>query len=334
MKYRTYPNTNLTVSEVGFGVWTVGTTWWGIKDEAVGIDLLQKAFDLGMTFFDTADTYGNGFGEEIVARALGPHRDEITIATKFSYDFYTYADLRRGQQEIPQDFSPAFIRKAVDESLRRLKTDHIDLYQMHNPKMVHVDEDAIFDTLKEIQKAGKIRYFGAALGPAIGWKDEGVNLASERPITSLQQIYNLLEQDPGRALFTASRKNQVGHLIRVPHSSGMLEGKYTRDTVFGENDHRKHRPKEWLTEGLQKIETLEFLTRDTGRTLAQAALKFILSEPLVMSVLPNIYNEEQLREFAAAPAAPDLTTQELARIADLYEANFGVLKEATAAHSA
>lgn len=146
----------------------------------------------------------------------------------------------------------------------------------------------------------------------------------ERDLDGLQMIYNLLEQDPGRDLIETARETNTGLVVRVPHSSGMLEGKYTKDTTFGKNDHRRHRPKEWLLEGLKKVEQLGFLTESGERTLGQAALKFILASPESVSTLPNIYDEEQLEEFAAAAATPDLTEGELARIEELRENNFGL----------
>jgi len=332
MKYRALGNTGLTVSEVGFGVWTVGTAWWGITDEAFGVDLMRQAYDLGITFFDNADSYGDGKGEEMLARALGDKRDKIVIATKFGYDIYTTpTDARPGHQERPQDFSPAFVRKALEESLRRLQTDHVDLYQLHNPRMTAIESDELFALLEDVQREGKIRAYGVALGPAIGWEDEGMAAMRRRRLGSLQTIYNLFEQDPGRAFFPVARERGVGVLVRVPHSSGMLEGKYSADTAFSQDDHRSHRPTEWLTEGLAKLKAIEFLTDRTGRTIGQAALQFILAEPSVSSTLPNIYNAEQLREFAAAPETPSLTGDELARLAELYEANFGVERQAVAA---
>lgn len=331
MKYRKLGNTDLTVSEVGFGVWTVGTTWWGITDEAYGIDLLRKAYDLGITFFDNADSYGDGKAERMLARALGDVRDRIVVATKFGYDFYTNGGERAGHQERPQDFSPAFARRALEESLRRLETDHIDLYQLHNPRMWAVDSDGLFETLEAFQREGKVRHYGVALGPAIGWEEEGTASMTRRRIASLQTIYNLFEQDPGRAFFPVARERGVGVVVRVPHSSGMLEGRYTAETSFSQNDHRSHRPKEWLTEGLQKLEAIDFLTDGTGRTIGQAALQFILAEPSIASTLPNIYDEEQLREFAAASETPRLTEQELSRLAELYERNFGVERRQVAA---
>ncbi len=322
MKYRTLGNTDIRVSAVGFGVWTVSAGWWGITDDDYAVDLLRKAYDAGITFFDTADTYGNGKGETILARALKDVRDEVVIATKFGYDFYHNASEQRGQRELPQDFSPAFIRFAVEESLRRLETDRIDLYQLHNPRMWAIDSDELFATLEDLKAEGKVRAYGVALGPAIGWEDEGLASLRRRDIDGLQIIYNLLEQDPGRAFFPDARERDVGVLVRVPHSSGMLEGKYTAETTFPSSDHRSHRPREWLIEGLQKLEQLRFLHEGTGRTIGQAALQYILAEPSISSTLPNIYDEEQLREFAEAPDTPELTREELDRIADLYEHNF------------
>jgi aryl-alcohol dehydrogenase-like predicted oxidoreductase len=322
MKHRNLGDTGIRVSAVGFGVWTVSTGWWGIKDDDYAVDLLRKAHAAGITFFDTADTYGNGKGETLLARALKDVRDEIVIATKFGYDFYNHADERRGQQELPQDFSPTFIRFAVEQSLQRLETDRIDLYQIHNPRMSAIENDELFATLDDLKSEGKIRAYGAALGPAIGWEEEGIASMRTRDIDSLQIIYNMLEQDPGRAFFPDARERNVGVLVRVPHSSGMLEGKYTKDTTFPPNDHRSHRPREWLIEGLQKIEQLNFLTEGTGRTLGQAAIQFILSEPSIASVLPNIYDEEQLADFAAASDTAELSQDELDRIADLYEHAF------------
>jgi aryl-alcohol dehydrogenase-like predicted oxidoreductase len=334
VKYRKLGNTGLSVSEVGFGVWTVGTTWWGITDEDFGVDLMRQAYELGITFFDNADSYGDGKGEEMLARALGDVRDKITIATKFGYDIYTTpTDARPGHQERPQDFSPAFVRRAVDQSLRRLGTDYIDLYQLHNPRMTAIESDELFAMLEDLKSAGKIRAYAVALGPAIGWEDEGLAALRRRNIGALQTIYNLLEQDPGRAFFPVARERGVGVLVRVPHSSGMLEGKYSSETTFAENDHRSHRPKEWLTGGLEKLRAVEFLAGGTGRTIGQAALQFILSEPSVSSTLPNIYNAEQLREFAEAPGTPPITQEELARLAELYERNFGVERQPVAAES-
>ena len=328
MRYRKYKGTDLEVSEVGFGLWTVSTGWWGQFTEGEAIALMHKAFDLGITLFDAADTYGNGLSEELIGKAFSTRRDEIVIATKIGYDFTHFGDERRGQREIPHDFSPEALIRATDAALKRLKTDRIDLLQLHNIRMEQVADDSIWTTLEELKAAGKIRATGIALGPAIGWLYEGVNCIRERQIDSVQHIYNLLEQHPGKAMHEAATKagRETMFMIRVPHSSGMLEGKYTAETVFPPNDHRNHRPRSWLLNGVKKIDTLRFL-ENSERTLGQAALQWLLSDDRVATTLPNIYNEEQIIEFASAPNTARLTTEELERIADLYSDNFGMEPE-------
>ncbi|MBI1882722.1 MAG: aldo/keto reductase [Chlamydiae bacterium] len=334
MKYGSLAHTNLKVSEVGFGVWTVGTTWWGVKDEAFGIKLLQKAFDLGINFFDTADTYGNGYGETIFAKALKEKRDKLVIATKFGYDIYTPAPNRRGHEELVQKWEPSYIRYACEESLKRLETDVIDLYQLHNPRIETLRKDDLFVTLEDLKKEGKIKSFGVALGPAIAERqiEESIYSIKERSVNSVQIIYNLLEQMLGLGVFPTAREKKTSVLVRVPHSSGLLEGHYTKETSFSENDHRFHRisnderKKQWLEDGLRKVEQLGFLTRKGKRTLGQMAIQFILSEPSVSSVFPNIYSFEQLEEFTKACETPALTSEELKKIAKLYQNNFGIEK--------
>jgi aryl-alcohol dehydrogenase-like predicted oxidoreductase len=328
MQFRTFPKTNLTVSEVGFGVWTVATGWWGEKTDEEAIALLRTARDCGINFFDSADTYGNGRGEELLKQAFGAHPEGLVYATKFGYDIYTPTDRKRGQNELPHNFTPEFVRYACEQSLQRLGVDAIQLWQVHNAHFDSVFNDELWATLEDLKSEGKVLHAGVAVGPANGWLAEGIAAMRHRDIASLQIIHNILEQHPGSDFFPDAREHEVGLLVRVPHSSGMLEGKYTVDTVFPPKDHRRHRPRTWLTNGIRKIETLKFLTENRAQTLGQAAIKFILSEPSVTSVLPNIYDQEQLREFAAAPDLPDLTDDDLRRIAELEAINFGVEEEA------
>ncbi|HXM27094.1 MAG TPA: aldo/keto reductase [Chthoniobacterales bacterium] len=329
MKYRTYGNTNLAVSEIGFGLWTLSTGWWGNFTRSEATALMHRGFDLGVTLFDAADTYGNGLSEELIAEAFPTQRDQIVIATKVGYDFVHHGNERRGQREIPQDFSPEAIRRATDAALTRLRTDRIDLLQLHNIRMEQVDDDLVWEALIGLQQSGKIRYFGAALGPAIGWMYEGVYCVQRRNPTSIQHIYNILEQYPGRAIQEAASEasRDTMFLIRVTHSSGMLEGHYTAETQFPPNDHRNHRPRSWLLNGVKKVEQLRFL-ESAERTLGQAALQWLLRDPRVASTLPNIYDEKQLTEFASAPDTPALTQDEMDRIESLYAANFGIEEEA------
>ena len=329
MRYRTFGKTDLQASEVGFGVWTVGTTMWGIKDESVGIRLLQQAFDLGITFYDTADVYGDGLGERILAKAFQGRRERLVYSTKFGYDFYNHPGVQPGQRERPQDWRPEYIRKACEESLRRLDTDRIDLYQLHNPRIDTLQREDLFAELERLKQAGKIRDYGATLGPAIDPRqaEEGRYCVTERQMIT-QIIYNLLEQQVGKPLIPLAKQHRVGLMVRVPHSSGLLEGRYTRETSFSENDHRHFRvntddrKKAWLEDGLKKVEKLSFLTDGKGRTIAQAAIRWILAEPCFTCVLPNIYNEEHLREFAQAADVPDLTPEEVRMVNELYARNF------------
>ena len=273
MRYRTFPGTDLQVSEIGFGTWTLATGWWGEKtdDEAVG--MLRRSLDEhGITFFDAA-----------------------------------------------------YMRQALERCLERLETDYVDVLQLHNIKMEHVRDPEIWEALRKFQREGKVRVWGAAFGPAIGWLYEAVELLEREPdIDTIQMIWNILEQHPGTAMIEAAQRAAPGcrFNVRVTHASGMLEGKYTEDTVFPANDHRRHRPRSWLINGIQKIRTLDFLTRDM--TLGQAALKWLLADPMVVTTLPNIYDAEQLMEFGASSKLPDLSPDDLTRVATLAERNFGV----------
>jgi len=331
MKYRTFPGTSISVSEVGFGTWTISTGWWGEKSDDEAVAMLRSALDdHGVTFFDAADAYGNGRSERQLADAFRGRRSDVVLATKVGYDIYDEAaqKARRGQNELPMRTDPTFIRFAVDKCLERLETDYIDVLQLHNAKMEHVRDAELWDTMRSLQKEGKIRAWGAAFGPAIGWLYEAVELVEREPdINTIQMIWNVIEQHPGTAMLDAAKAHAPNCCfnIRVTHASGMLEGKYTEDTVFPANDHRRHRPRSWLINGIQKVRTLDFLTREM--TLGQAALKWLLAEPLVVTTLPNIYDDAQLVEFAEASDKPDLTAADMRRVAQLNETNFGVVEE-------
>ena len=331
MRYRSFPGTGVTVSELGFGLWTLSTGWWGEKSDDEAIALLRTAHDAhGVTFFDAADTYGDGRSERQLAEAFRGRRADVVIGTKIGYDIYDQdaRGQRRGQSELPQRFEPEYMRFAVEQCLQRLETDYIDVLQLHNVKMEQVRDSVIWETLRELRAEGKIRAWGAAFGPAIGWLYEAVELIEREPdINTIQMIWNILEQHPGTAMIEAARAHAHDCVfnIRVTHASGMLEGKYTEDTVFPPNDHRRHRPRSWLLNGLKKIRTLEFLAE--RMTLGQAALKWLLAEPRVVTTLPNIYDAEQLNEFARAIELEDLSPEELARVATLARENFGVAEE-------
>lgn len=335
MQYRLIEGTDLTVSTVGFGVWTVGTTWWGLKDRGDGISLLRKAFDRGVTFFDTADTYSNGEAETILREALGDRRNQIVIGTKFGYDIYNHG-VSADHQERPHDWSPAYMRKALEQSLVRLGTDHVDLYQLHNPRLDAIRDDSLWTELEKVQQEGLVRAVGVALGPAIddrqiGEAVEAITLRGATP----QIIYNLFEQQLGRGIFPTAREEGNSVIARVPHSSGLLDGTVRRDTTFEAGDHRNfrvttdERKRAWQEDGLKKVDRLEeFLTE--GRSIGQAAIQFILYEPSIASVLPNIYGDEGLIDFTGYDAARPLSDAEYERVQDLYETNFGLAPRAVA----
>ncbi|MEE8600813.1 aldo/keto reductase [Euzebya tangerina] len=337
MRYRELAP-GIDVSVVGFGNWTVTTGWWGEYTREESIRLHREAFDHGITFFDTADTYAEGYAEDVLGEALADVRDQVVIGTKFGYDI-TSDHQRVGQQERAHRTDVAYISQRLDESLKRLGVDEIDFYQLHNPRMEHLDADDLWGFLEEAKAAGKIRAYGIALGPKIGWYEEGAYAMRHRGagaenvmpgdsgMAGMQMIFNLLEQSPGKELIEVAEETDHKLIVRVPHSSGMLEGNLTADHVFPKNDHRRHRPRSWLVEGVQKVARLDFLTHDM--TLGQAALKWVLSHRTCVTTLPNIYSSKEIAEFAAAPDQRDLTTQELDRIAELYADNFGVVPQST-----
>jgi aryl-alcohol dehydrogenase-like predicted oxidoreductase len=330
MKYRTFPGTDISASEVGFGVWTVATTWWGIADRQVGIDLLRRALELGITFYDTADTYSDGGAETILAEAfIAEQRDSLTIATKFGYDIYnSVAD--PSQRERPQNWEPAYLRFACEKSLERLGTDRIDFYQMHNPRIEALRRDDLLAELEALKQEGKIRAYGATLGPAINDRqiDETAYIFEETKMDAVQIIYNLFEQQIGAPNFARAERCGKGLLARVPHASGLLEGNLHADVTFAPGDHRNWRltsnaaKRQWLDRGLLKVEKLDFIAADAGRTLGQAALQYVLSHPSMVTVLPNIYDAPQLEELAAAPDTAPLSGSELRRLAELHARDY------------
>lgn len=187
MRYRKLKSTDLVLSEVGFGVWSVATNWWGVTDRDLGVRLLREARDLGITFFDTAPAYGDGYGETILADAFAPSElNELVIGTKFGYDLDAP---RTGHRERPHDWSPSAVAASCEASLKRLNVDCIDLYQMHNPRLDAIRRDDTFEQLEALKQAGKIQSYAVAVGPDLGWQDEGVAAVSERKIPA-QIIYS------------------------------------------------------------------------------------------------------------------------------------------------
>lgn len=324
MKFRKLPRTDLVLSEVGFGVWTVATNWWGKIEDADKAALLENAVEEGINFFDTADTYGDGFGEEILATVLGHKRNDIVIATKFGYDIYDPTP-RDGHKERAQKFDKEFVKYACEQSLRRLGTDYIDLYQAHNIKLADLERDELFETLEQLQFEGKIRHYGVALGPDIGWVEEGEYTLTQRQVASAQVIYSIMEQDPAKHFMRLAKENEVGLLSRVPHASNTLTGEFDDGLpTFDADDHRAHRKNEWLEEAMKKVARVRFLVQEDTRTMAQSAIQFVLKQPSIISVLPNFTNLLELKEYTSALETPEISDEEQAKLDELWEHGFDI----------
>jgi len=321
MRYRRFGTSDLVVSEVAFGTWTLVSDWWGKVEDARG--MIAAALDAGINFIDTAPVYGaDGAGETILRDFLAA-RDDIVLTTKCGYDI-TAQRKYPGQSERPHDWSPASIRRQCEESLRRLGTDRIDLYQLHNPRIEPILADDLWETLLALRAEGKVRELGVALGPAIGWVEEGDRAIDDRPIVSLQTVFNVLEQEPGLTLARRPRVagGEVGLISRVPHASDTLSGKITPDTTFDPKDHRAHRNRDNMLDNFEKAATLAFLwAPGAGRTMGQAAIAGILANPAFTTVIPTVLTVDEVREYAAASDLP-LSDDERRRLDELWARNF------------
>ncbi|ELZ34025.1 oxidoreductase, aryl-alcohol dehydrogenase like protein [Halogeometricum pallidum JCM 14848] len=325
MHYRTLGDSNVEVSEVGFGAWVVGTDWWGDRTKQDSIDLIHHAIEEGITYFDTGDVYGHGESERVVGEAVSEYRDEVTLGTKVGYDFYNHP--QAGHGELPKEMTGEWVRSATEKSLDRLGVGHVELLQLHNANVDEVDED-VLEALDELKEEGLVDAVGWALGPSIGWLAEG-DMAIAEEFDSLQLVWNVFEQEVGEHfLDTIERTDSSTSLIpRVPHSSGLLNEQVTPETGHDLDDHRGFRPDAWYETGWEKLETLRFLERDGERTMGQAAIAFLLSHDAVASVTPTFHTREDITEWAAASDVPKLSDEELTRVKDLYADNFGIGRE-------
>lgn len=331
MKYRKLGKSGIKVSEIGFGAWTIGLDWWGKKiDDDEAIRMLKKAYDLGINLFETADMYGKGKSEKLIGQVFKDMRNEVIYSTKWGYDMYNYDQAK--DNEIPQKHNAEFLEFALKQSLDRLQTDYIDVYSLHNPKMEAMKNNSLFESLDNKIKNGQIKGHGIALGPAIGWEEEGTYGINNRNITCLQTVYNILEQDPGRSFMNniSDKKREdkndddydIGIMVRVPDASGVLTGKVNENTTFSKNDHRSHRKREWIVEAMKKIENMKPIADSNGWTITELAIKFILSQKAVSVVLPTVISVEEIEEFANISDGNYLSKNDLERINELYTKNF------------
>ena len=317
MKYKKLGKSGIKVSEIGFGAWTIALDWWGKKiEEDEAKRMLKKAYDLGINFFETADMYGKGKSEKLIGEVFKGMRDEIIISTKYGYDFSEVEQI--GHAELPQNFESEFTKKALSASLERLQTDYLDSFGLHNPKLNHIRQNSVFETFDELINEGKIKTAQVALGPAIGWTQEGLEAMDRKSVSAVQTVYNILEQTPGNELIEKAEKQDVGILVRVPDASGILTGKVKAETVIPSNDHRKDRKVEWRKSAIEKVEQFRPIAERNGLNITEFAIKFILSKKSIASVLPTVVNEEEIETFAAISDGNYLNNSDMKEIDDLY----------------
>jgi len=301
MKYRQLGKTGIQVSEIGFGAWAIGGPYdvfgipvgWGVVDDRESEAAIRRALDLGVNIFDTADVYGGGHSEELLGRSLAG-KDSV-IATKVGN--------ARAEGRPVKDFSERHIRNQLERSLRLLRRDTIDVYQLHNPPPEVWKGDEVFTLLQKLKEEGKIR----AAGVSITTMEEGIHLIDQHKIDALQVLFNLLNQEPAKELLPLAEKEQIGILARVPLASGMLTGKFQRDHQFPSDDNRKnYLTGRRLNEALEKVELLREIIRDTGFTLEQVSLSFLVQHNVIP--IPGAKTSVQVeRNVSAADVSLDET---------------------------
>jgi aryl-alcohol dehydrogenase-like predicted oxidoreductase len=315
MQFRRFGDTSLEVSAISLGCWIFGVDWWGHYDDAKAERMMRFSLDQGITFFDNGDAYGNGRAEILLGKFLkGVPRDRVQIGSKFGYDFYSDPGEPGSHKERKQDFSPQFMRKALEQSLKRLGVEMIDLYMAHNIKLPQFRDD-LFAELDKIKDEGKIRAWGVSLGPAIGWREEGIAAMMDHHAKAVQTVYNMFEQNPGREFCETARATHAGVMARVHDNSSILKEKVTIDTTIDENDHRRFRDQAWKIYGLKKVELVRHYARDHGMTIHQLACKWLLMDPALTSITGTFLDEAEIREACQAVDKPDLSGAELNQIA-------------------
>ncbi|MGY5142137.1 MAG: aldo/keto reductase [Nitrosopumilus sp.] len=318
MNFNKLGKTDIKVSELGFGAWSIALDWWGKKiEEDEAKRMLKKAYDLGINFFETGDMYGKGKSEKIIGEVFKDMRKEVIISTKYGYDFSNVEQI--GHSELPQSFEKEFTKKALRDSLERLQTDYLDMYGLHNPKLNHIRDDSIFNLMDEFIKEGKINTYQVALGPAIGWTQEGLESMDRTNISAVQTVYNILEQTPGNELMAKAVEKNVGILVRVPEASGILTGKVTADTKIDEKDHRSVRKGEWVKASLQKVEQLRPIAERNGLTITELAMKFIMSKEGFTSVFPTVTSEEEIINYVEMTKGNYISKSDMKEIQEMYD---------------
>jgi aryl-alcohol dehydrogenase-like predicted oxidoreductase len=298
MLFRDLGKTGIRVSVIGFGGWAIGGAaeasgaplGWGKTSDDESLATIRRARELGITFFDTSDSYGFGRSESLLGIVLSRHRQEVVIATKVGV-------VRGGAGELKKDFSRQHIFHAVDGSLKRLRTDYIDLYQVHNPTIDELRREEIQDAMERLQDAGKIRFWGVS----VSTPEDGLEVVRNGWAHALQVLYNVLNQAPAAELFPLAKEKGYGVIARVPLASGLLSGKFRSDSLFPSDDVRQNflTPRR-LQEVVERVDETKSIIGGTSPSLAVGALRFVLADESVSTTIPGARNPRQVEMNAAA----------------------------------
>ncbi len=316
MKYRDLGTTGMKISEVSFGAWAIGAGW-GTVDDKDSLAALHKAVDLGINFVDTADVYGMGHSEQLIARLRKERSEQLYVATKAG---------RKLDPHVAEKYTPQNIRGFIQESLKNLKVDALDLLQLHCPPGEVYYTPELFDALDGMVKEGLIKNYGVSVE-----KVEEALKAIEFPgLKTVQIIFNMFRQRPAELFFRQAKARKIGVIVRVPLASGLLTGKMTRDTIFEKDDHRNFNREGQAFDkgetfagvdyekGLQAVEELKRI-KPKDFTLAQFALKWILMHDAVSCTIPGAKRPSQVEDNCRASDLPDLSKQVLDGVRNVYE---------------
>lgn len=320
MRLRPLGSTGISVGEVGIGTWELSGDVWGPKEDATSIAALRAGLDAGANLIDTAADYGQGHVEELIGSlwSRGVARDDVVIATKVMPEALVWAP--PPERPIAEFFAPAWIRSQCEESLRRLRTDHVDILFMHTWNRSWGHEDAWYETMAVLQAEGKIRAIGISV-PDEGVTDANVAIA-RRQVEVVQAVYSVFQQEPEVSLFPLAERYGVGILARSPFSSGALVQDWKAGMEFPPGDWRATWPRSvkeaWLEGQIAMAEAVKEVIAESGLDRPAFCLKYVLGAPTVSAVIPGSANPEHVAANAAASDGPPLPEAARQRLKDLW----------------
>lgn len=302
MRYKKLCKNGPEVSVIGFGAWAIGGRDWGKTDDKESIAAINEALDKGVNLLDTADVYGFGHSEELIAGVIKNRgKGNIVIATKAGSDFYNYRN-DKGEVEIKPNYSKEYLISAAERSLKRLNLETLDLLQLHSPSLELLEKDDPWEALYQLKKEGKIRLAGLSV-QSFKETEQAYLLDKYNDILDCLQVrYNLLEREAEKELFPKAEKYGIGIIARIPILFGFLAGKFNRETCFGEGDHRRFNlSPEKIEKYLNDLENYEpiYMTHPEY-TKAQLSLGFCISHPAVSTAIPGGKTPAQVAENCAA----------------------------------